>query len=56
MATGPRASPNDSLFPKSAAIAEWCDMNLVIWLPALFLLGVAAMGLVFAFAAGCERV
>jgi hypothetical protein len=31
-------------------------MNLLIWLPTLFLLGVAAMGLVFTFAAGCERV
>jgi len=31
-------------------------MNLLVWLPALFLLGVAALGLVFAFAAGCERV
>jgi hypothetical protein len=31
-------------------------MNLLIWLPALFLLGLAAMALVFAFASGCERV
>jgi hypothetical protein len=31
-------------------------MNLMIWLPALFLVGVGAIGLVFAFAAGCERV
>jgi hypothetical protein len=35
---------------------ELVEMNLLIWLPALFLVGVAAMGLVFAFAAGCERV
>jgi hypothetical protein len=26
------------------------------WLPALFLLGLAVMGLMFAFVAGCERV
>jgi hypothetical protein len=31
-------------------------MNLEIWLPALLLLGIAAMGLMFAFAAGCSRV
>ena len=31
-------------------------MNLVIWLPALFLLGLATMGLLFAFASGCEKV
>jgi hypothetical protein len=31
-------------------------MNLLIWLPVLFLSGIAAMGLVFAFADGCERV
>jgi hypothetical protein len=31
-------------------------MNLTIWLPALLLLGLITMGLLFAFAAGCERV
>jgi len=31
-------------------------MKLVIWLPALFLLGVATMGLLFVFLAGCEKV
>lgn len=31
-------------------------MNLLVWLPALLLLGLGAIGLVFAFAAGCERV
>jgi len=31
-------------------------MNLEIWLPALFLLGLATMGLMFAFVAACERV
>src|SRR5262245_53957808 len=36
-------------------------MNLEIWthpawLPVLFLLGLATMGLIFAFVAGCERV
>jgi hypothetical protein len=31
-------------------------MNLVVWLPALFVLGLATMGLMFAFASGCEKV
>ncbi len=31
-------------------------MNLTVWLPSLFLLGLATMGLMFAFLAGCERV
>jgi hypothetical protein len=30
--------------------------NLVLWLPALFLLGLATMALLFAFIAGCEKV
>ena len=30
--------------------------NLEIWLPALFVLGLACMGLMFAFMAACERV
>jgi len=31
-------------------------MNLVIWLPALFILGLVTMGLLFAFVAACDRV
>jgi hypothetical protein len=31
-------------------------MNLTIWLPALFLLGLVTMALLFAFLAGCEKV
>ena len=31
-------------------------MDLTIWLPSLFILGVAAMGLMFAFVAACDRV
>ena len=31
-------------------------MNLMIWLPVLFLLGLAVMGLLFAFVKACERV
>ena len=31
-------------------------MNLVIWLPLLFVLGTATMAALFAFVAGCEKV
>jgi hypothetical protein len=31
-------------------------MNLAIWLPAMFLLGLATMGLLFAFVFACKRV
>ena len=31
-------------------------MSLVIWLPAIFLLGLATLGLMFAFIKACERV
>ena len=31
-------------------------MNLMSWLPPLFLLGLLVMGLMFAFAAACERI
>src|SRR5262249_33782093 len=32
------------------------SMNLAVWLPALFALGLAVFGLMFAFVAACERV
>jgi hypothetical protein len=31
-------------------------MDLTIWLPAMFVLGLAIMGLIFAFVIACERV
>jgi len=31
-------------------------MNLAVWLPALFALGLATMGLIYAFLVGCGRV
>jgi hypothetical protein len=31
-------------------------MELTVWLPALFLLGLIGMGLMFAFVTGCDRV
>jgi hypothetical protein len=30
--------------------------GLTVWLPAMFLLGLAALGLMFAFVAACDRV
>jgi hypothetical protein len=32
------------------------SFNLAVWLPALFLLGLATMALLFAFILGCEKV
>jgi len=31
-------------------------MNLVLWLPAMFGLGLVAMGLCYAFIDACERI
>lgn len=31
-------------------------MNLIVWLPALFVLGAAGFGLCFAFLAACDRI
>ena len=31
-------------------------MNLVIWLPAMFLLGLVSMGLSYAFVGACEKI
>jgi hypothetical protein len=31
-------------------------MDLMLWIPAMVLLGLATMGLMFAFVIGCERV
>jgi hypothetical protein len=31
-------------------------MNLAVWLPAMLLLGLAAMGLMFAFVIACDKV
>ena len=31
-------------------------MNLEIWLPAMFLLGLIAMGLCYGFLVGCENI
>ena len=31
-------------------------MDLTVWLPALFALGLVALGVMFAFVAACDRV
>lgn len=31
-------------------------MNLTVWLPAMFLLGLTTLGLMFAFVTGCDKV
>jgi hypothetical protein len=31
-------------------------MNLTVWLPVMFSLGLASFGLMFAFLTGCEKV
>jgi hypothetical protein len=31
-------------------------LNLAVWLPGLFALGLAVLGLMFAFTAGCDKV
>ncbi len=31
-------------------------MNLTIWIPALILLGLVTLGLMFAFVVGCDKV
>jgi hypothetical protein len=40
--------------------AEGCvergTMNLALWVPGLFLLGLALFGLLFAFVVACEKV
>jgi hypothetical protein len=33
-----------------------CFMNLALWIPALLLLGLAGLGLMYAFIAGCDKV
>ena len=32
------------------------EMNLVIWLPAMFLLGIVGFALLFAFVPACDKV
>jgi hypothetical protein len=31
-------------------------MNLVVWLPAMFVLGLAVMAVCYAFLNGCEKI
>jgi hypothetical protein len=36
--------------------AEERTMNLLVWLPALFVLGLGTIGLMFAFVFACDQV
>ena len=45
----------------SAARIRWAcmkeaSMNLFVWLPAMFVLGLVSMGVCLAFAIGCEHI
>jgi hypothetical protein len=40
----------------SLSLSRGHKMDLVIWLPALAILGLAGLGLMFAFLKACERV
>jgi hypothetical protein len=37
-------------------LSERLTMNLIIWLPAMFVLGLAVLGLMVGFVAACDRV
>ena len=43
----PRAVPNSW---------EVVSMNLIVWLPAMFFLGLVSMGLCYAFIGACEKI
>ena len=43
-------------FPETSSPRGECAMNLYIWLPALFALGLLTLGLMFVFVGACERV
>jgi hypothetical protein len=50
-------SPYPSADPTPTNLVAWeTTMNLVLWLPAMFLLGLATLALLFAFLAGCDKV
>jgi hypothetical protein len=40
----------------AARKVEEGPMNLFVWLPAMFVLGLAAMGVCLAFTIGCEHI
>jgi hypothetical protein len=43
-------------FLHSTAVGGITAMNLVVWLPAMFVLGLVVMGLCYAFIDACEKV
>jgi hypothetical protein len=40
----------------AAGSARGHDMDLTVWLAAMFLLGLVVLGLMYAFTAACEKV
>jgi len=53
---GPAPSRLSKADDGAPAKAENAQMNLLIWLPLLFVLGLAGMGLCGVFLLGCERI
>jgi len=45
-----------ALYSQAIVTLGGTTMNLEIWLPAMFLLGIVTMGLCYAFLIGCERI
>ena len=52
MTVAPLSSTPDS----SRGRKEAKNMNLTIWLPAMFLLGLATFALMFAFVPACDKI
>ena len=44
------------MLPALAPCQEALLMNLVVWLPAMFLLGLVTMALSYAFIGACEKI
>ncbi len=42
--------------PAFGGVKEATVMNLVVWLPAMFLLGLVTMALCYAFIGACEKI
>jgi hypothetical protein len=56
MVTNPAPTPPLRVTPVDERTVAVEPLNLTTWLPGLFLLGLATMGLMFAFAIACEKV
>ena len=54
--TVPAIHGTDGLSSDARTPLEGKSMNLVVWLPAMFLLGLGSMGLFLAFVTACDRI